>query len=33
MQAGGRSNASLQETADKFKNLLPLYKEKLTSLN
>jgi phosphoesterase RecJ-like protein len=29
--AGGRSTASLKETADKFKSLLPLYKEKLNS--
>lgn len=30
--AGGRSTTSLKETAEKFKNLLPDYKEKLTSI-
>jgi phosphoesterase RecJ-like protein len=29
--AGGRSTASLEDTAARFKSLLPLYKEKLTS--
>jgi phosphoesterase RecJ-like protein len=31
--AGGRSKLSLEETVNKFKNLLPEYKSKLTTSN